>query len=199
MEHDSQVGKKGWGDRSEGDGEGKERYLLPEVGITGGLTIKASQTGDKLLLVPGPDSGTKADAVAARLRKAVAGLAEVGRPEKMTGLRVSGLEDTATISDVIKELADKGGCPTNMVTASELRDSWAGPRGYGTHGGAVPNRHRKEGDVRRRAQSGLVRRIDNSSFWLYFLIKGNQSFSLFDRAEHSIRATGGAAAASPSQ
>ncbi|CAH0399459.1 unnamed protein product [Chilo suppressalis] len=94
---------------------------LPEVGITGGMTIKASQTGDKLLLVPGPDSGTKADALAARLRDAVAGLAEVGRPEKMAGLRVSGLKDTATMADVIKAVADKGSCPNNMVSASELR------------------------------------------------------------------------------
>ncbi|KAF9806882.1 hypothetical protein SFRURICE_005839 [Spodoptera frugiperda] len=79
-----------------------KRAVTPaEFGAPDGFTMKVTATGARLLEVPGAASGSSADALAERLRTCLgADEARVSRPIKCLDLRILGLDDSATDSDV---------------------------------------------------------------------------------------------------
>lgn len=108
----------------------KEQINLEELGLTEGLRFRATQTGAKMLEVPGATSGPKADALAEKLRaifpddKVV-----VSRPTKSAEVRISGLDDSITAEEVVAVVARVGDCSPSLVKATAIRH---GPAGNGT-------------------------------------------------------------------
>jgi len=129
----------------------RARVNLNELGIREMLPRRA-RTGALLLEIPGAEGGKKADALAAKLREALAdrqGVA-VTRPTKTAEIRVRDLEDSVSAADVAAALAEKGGCHPNEITVGPIR-RWT-VNGLGTAWVRCPltaaNRLAREGAVR---------------------------------------------------
>ncbi|CAH0405105.1 unnamed protein product [Chilo suppressalis] len=111
--------------------EGKKKLKAP---ATAAVEIKLkpealqegteSQTGSRLILVPGPNAADKADVLAERLKQSVAAFVEVGRPEKCTNLRIAGLDETVAETEVLAAIAMKWSSDSRRAT-TELQE--AGP------------------------------------------------------------------------
>ncbi|CAH2097402.1 unnamed protein product [Euphydryas editha] len=99
---------------------------LKELGI-GPLRIRQSATGARLIEVPGSTSGEKADALAARLKEALAEEVEVFRPEKKAELRISGLSDAVSSERLAIAVAKEGGCSIGQVLVRNIRAVQRGP------------------------------------------------------------------------
>nr|XP_032523168.1 uncharacterized protein LOC116774532 [Danaus plexippus plexippus] len=99
-----------------------------ELGI-GPLKIRATATGARIIEVPGSTSAEKADALAAKLKSALAQEVEVTRPVKYADLRVTGLNDATTADRLVAAVAQEGGCTEAQVRVRNVRP---GPRGTGS-------------------------------------------------------------------
>ncbi|XP_046974306.1 uncharacterized protein LOC124540681 [Vanessa cardui] len=99
----------------------KAEISLSDLGITG-LRCKTTATGGRLLEVSGATSGPKADALAEKLRASLGSDdVRVSRPTKCAVLRISGLDDSATIEEVVAAVSKTGGCPPDQVKAGTIR------------------------------------------------------------------------------
>ncbi|XP_045448244.1 uncharacterized protein LOC123656621 [Melitaea cinxia] len=107
---------------------------LNELGI-GPLRIRQSATGARLIEVTGSTCGDKADALAARLKEALAEEVEVLRPEKRAEMRISGLSDAVTAERLATAVAKEGGCSPGQVHVRNIR---VGQMGSGTAHIEVP-------------------------------------------------------------
>nr|XP_032519197.1 uncharacterized protein LOC116771462 [Danaus plexippus plexippus] len=99
-----------------------------ELGI-GPLRIRSTATGARIIEVPGSTSADKADALAAKLRSALAEEVVVSRPVKFTDVRVTGLNDATTADRLIAAVAREGGCTEAQVRVRSVRP---GLRGTGS-------------------------------------------------------------------
>ncbi|XP_046978119.1 uncharacterized protein LOC124543841 [Vanessa cardui] len=103
----------------------KAEISLSDLGITG-LRCKTTATGGRLLEVSGATSGPKADALAEKLRASLGSDVRVSRPTKCAVLRISGLDDSATIEEVVAAVSKTGGCPPDQVKAGTIRRGFSG-------------------------------------------------------------------------
>lgn len=107
-----------------------KRKISAEMLGTQEIRPKRSATGAMLLELPGRDA-VKADALADRLREALAGKegVVVSRPQKKTDLRVRDLDEATTPEDIAQAVASCGGCAAEEVKVGPIR--WAAD-GLGT-------------------------------------------------------------------
>lgn len=106
----------------------KSQFTLQELGI-GGVTIKPTATGARILEVPGAASGKEADLLAEKLKTVLDGMANVSRPTKCANLRISGLDDSVEGEEVKAAVAAMGQCPLDQVKVGPIRVS---PEGMGS-------------------------------------------------------------------
>ncbi|KOB70943.1 putative 50 kDa protein in type I retrotransposable element R1DM [Operophtera brumata] len=86
--------------------EARHKVDLASLGITSALGFRQAVTGARMLEVPGEDSGPKADALAEKLRELFdEDILRVTRPVKCAELRVAGLDDSVTETDVVEAIA----------------------------------------------------------------------------------------------
>ncbi|CAK1585425.1 unnamed protein product [Parnassius mnemosyne] len=105
----------------------KEAVDLGELGITGGLRLKVTQTGARMLEIPGESSGATADALAAKLRASLnADEARVSRPVRCADLRIMGLDDSVSEEELVAAVARSGGCTTDQVRSGAIRPDQQG-------------------------------------------------------------------------
>ncbi|VVC88910.1 unnamed protein product [Leptidea sinapis] len=97
----------------------KERVSLTEIGVQGVRTRKMA-LGGRILEIGGPKRNQQDDRFAEELRGALEGIATVNRPVKSADVRISGLEDSVTVEDVVAAIAAKGECPSEQVRAGRL-------------------------------------------------------------------------------
>ncbi|XP_037295469.1 microtubule-associated protein futsch-like [Manduca sexta] len=98
-----------------------------ELGIAGGLRLRVTATGARKLELPGASSGPVADALAAKLRAAFdAAEARVSRPVKSVSLRISGLDDSVTVEEVVAAIVRTTGCSAEELKPGALRPDYAG-------------------------------------------------------------------------
>lgn len=100
---------------------------LQELGITGGLRLRSTLTGARLLEIPGAEGGQTADALAEKLRASInAEEARVSRPTKCIDMRILGLDDSVTPEEVVAAVARTGGCSAEQVKAGTIRPDRTG-------------------------------------------------------------------------
>jgi len=87
------------------------------------LRPRRARTGALLLEVPGADGGTKAGALAEKLRVALGDRegVTVSRPVKTAEMRVKDLEDSISAAEVAEALAAQGGCAIEDVRVGPIR------------------------------------------------------------------------------
>ncbi|KAJ0175856.1 hypothetical protein K1T71_009015 [Dendrolimus kikuchii] len=99
----------------------KANIKLGELGIPG-VKLKTARTGARMLLLPGKDSGEKADALAARLKEVLPEEeVKVSRPEKCFNVRVSGLDDFTTVEEVVAAVARVTDVAAGRINSSVIR------------------------------------------------------------------------------
>ncbi|CAH2209136.1 jg18883, partial [Pararge aegeria aegeria] len=99
----------------------KQRINLADCGISH-LRQKKAITGGLILEVPGPDSTKKADALAERLRAALADMGvRIARPVKTGEIRVMDLDESITRNDIAAVISETGGCSQEEVKVGEIR------------------------------------------------------------------------------
>lgn len=113
--------------------EATAKVNIKELGIEY-LRPKRAKTGGIIFEIPVEESGPKADKLAGKLKEALSGREEIriSRPKTMAELRVSGLDDSATMEKVALAIAVKGGCSVAEVKVGKLKKthtSWL--RGLG--------------------------------------------------------------------
>lgn len=107
----------------------KQQIKLTELGITD-IRPKKAINGGLLLEISGADSVTKADALAGRMKEAVAEMgAKISRPQKMGEARVMDLDDSVTAEEVTQAIAESCGCAVDEVRVGEIRKT---PSSLGT-------------------------------------------------------------------
>jgi hypothetical protein len=105
--------------------EARSRVNLAELGIEG-MRFKTAATGARILELPGATNGDKADALANALREVLGDdVARVDRPTKTADVRLTGLDDSVDVNDVIAAVVDSAECPAPSVKCGEIRrDIW---------------------------------------------------------------------------
>ncbi|XP_026318159.1 uncharacterized protein LOC113228653 [Hyposmocoma kahamanoa] len=106
----------------------KESVVPAELGIEH-IRFRQAATGARILELPGTEGAKHADKLAEKLRGALGEVVKVARPTKCADLRISGLDDSVSPSDVLAEIARKGNCDAGSVKVGEIR---RGPGGMGT-------------------------------------------------------------------
>ncbi|XP_026331159.1 uncharacterized protein LOC113238549 [Hyposmocoma kahamanoa] len=93
------------------------------------VRVRNTQTGARIVEVPGATSAEKADTLAAKLEEVIGGLATVTRPTKTADLRVTGLDESVTPEKIQAVVAAKGQCPQSAVSVGAIR---LAPNGRGS-------------------------------------------------------------------
>ncbi|XP_025156089.1 uncharacterized protein LOC112588934 [Harpegnathos saltator] len=113
--------------------EVKKKINIDNMGITK-IKTRQGAMGALILEIPGEDKDTKADLLAAKLRKVLEGKARVNRPRKLGEIRLRGFEVSTTEEEVADCIAKEGGCSTAeaelqtgriRTTAAGFRSLWA--------------------------------------------------------------------------
>ncbi|XP_050358321.1 probable isocitrate dehydrogenase [NAD] subunit beta, mitochondrial [Nymphalis io] len=98
---------------------------LQDLGICGGLKVRRSATGARVLELPKAQT-EQAEKLAVKLRTVLDGVANVVRPVKRVDLKMTGLDDSVTKEKVVAAVARAGDCSLEEVSC---RDMQRGP-GY---------------------------------------------------------------------
>lgn len=106
----------------------KQTVVPAELGIEQ-IRFRQTATGARILELPGTDSSDKADKLAGKLRDALGEDVKISRPTKRADLRISGLDDSVSPSDVLAEIARKGNCDADSIKVGDIR---RGQGGMGT-------------------------------------------------------------------
>ncbi|KPJ00920.1 hypothetical protein RR46_01399 [Papilio xuthus] len=115
--------------------QAKNRIKLAELGIRD-IKFRKAATGARMLEVGGEAASEKADSLATKLREVLGPeLVRVARPVKRAELRVTGLDDSATVAEVVEAVAREGGCVADNIRPGRLV---FGPRGDGSLWLSVP-------------------------------------------------------------
>jgi hypothetical protein len=95
---------------------------LDELQITD-IRLRRAATGALILEIPGREGGhEKASLLAERMASVLRDTpVKVAVPRKTAELRMTGLEDSATLEEVVAAVAEAGGCSTGEVSAGVLR------------------------------------------------------------------------------
>ncbi|GGS28697.1 hypothetical protein GCM10010252_78100 [Streptomyces aureoverticillatus] len=107
----------------------KGAIKLKDLGISQ-VKPRRAMTGGLILEIADPEGNAKAAALAAKLTEALQGKGiKVVKPTKMAAFRVTGMDISATPSEVVAAIALAGQCPQADVQVGEIRKV---PRGMGT-------------------------------------------------------------------
>ncbi|XP_041984091.1 uncharacterized protein LOC121736777 [Aricia agestis] len=99
----------------------KQRLDLPALEIPA-VKFKQAVTGARLYEVSGTACQEKADALAGKLREILGeDDVRISRPQKCAELRVSGMDDTATPTEIAAAIARPGNCRVEDVKVGEIR------------------------------------------------------------------------------
>ncbi|XP_045541436.1 uncharacterized protein LOC123722921 [Papilio machaon] len=99
--------------------EAKAKIRLQDIGITNGVRFRVCATGARRFEIMGVDSGTQADALAEKLAQIFnRDTVRVSRPVKMTEVKISGLDDSISVDEVLDAVAEAGGCPKDSLKSS---------------------------------------------------------------------------------
>lgn len=93
--------------------------------------IKCRNTiaGARILEISGEDKGLKADLLAEKLKSTLADEdVRVTRPTKCAEIRLIGLDDTATTTEVAEALANQSDCTSHEIRVGDIRETPAGTR-----------------------------------------------------------------------
>ncbi|XP_050353678.1 uncharacterized protein LOC126775657 [Nymphalis io] len=93
---------------------------LQDIGICGGLRVRRSATGARLLELPKAQA-EQADKFAEKLRTVLDGVASVVRPVKRVDLKVTGLDDSVTKDKLVAAVARAGNCSPDSVRCGVLQ------------------------------------------------------------------------------
>jgi hypothetical protein len=109
--------------------EAKKKVNLSELDIES-VRFKVAATGARMLELPGATSASKADKLAEKLREVFSSEeVRVSRPTKCTEMRLSGLDDSVTATEVADAVARIGGCTVQEVKVGDIKSD---PRGLGS-------------------------------------------------------------------
>ncbi|XP_050667728.1 uncharacterized protein LOC126967307 [Leptidea sinapis] len=97
----------------------KQRVSLADIGVKEVRTRKTA-LGSRILEIGGPERSQQADRLAEEIRGALVGIATVNRPVKSVDIRISGLEDSVTLDDVVGAVAARGNVPREHVRAGRI-------------------------------------------------------------------------------
>jgi len=112
------------GERAEVMRLARARVNLEELGIRE-MRPRRARTGALLLEIPGVEGAQKADALADKLRVALAdkeGML-ITRPQKTAEIRIRDLEDSISEEEVAVVLAEKGGCHPDEIRVGPIRQA----------------------------------------------------------------------------
>lgn len=103
---------------------------IDAIGVEGGLKVRHTANGARLLECPGADSGAVADRLMARLREILPDpeVVRIDRPVRMAEIKVTGLDECATKEEVAAAIALQGNCALANVKVGELRSTYSGTR-----------------------------------------------------------------------
>lgn len=98
------------------------------MGVEGGLRVRHTANGARLLECPGANTSAAADKLATRLREILPDpeVVRIDRPVKMAEVKVTGLDECATKEEVAAAIASQGNCALTQVRVGELRSSYSG-------------------------------------------------------------------------
>ncbi|XP_046964195.1 uncharacterized protein LOC124533073 [Vanessa cardui] len=92
---------------------------LQELGINGGLKVRRSATGARVLELPRSQSD-QAEKLADKLRTVLDGVASVVHPVKKVDIKVMGLDDSVTKDKIIAAVAREGNCAPEDLRCGEI-------------------------------------------------------------------------------
>ncbi|XP_028040360.1 uncharacterized protein LOC114250610 [Bombyx mandarina] len=101
---------------------------IDAIGVEGGIRVRHTANGARLLECPGADSGVAADKLATRLREILpdSQVVRIERPVRMAEIKVTGLDECATKVEVAAAIASQGNCALAQVKVGELRSCYSG-------------------------------------------------------------------------
>lgn len=103
----------------------KIKIKLADIGIAS-LRCRYTITGARMLEITGEGREAKVDALAAQLTTALAGVdIRIARPVKCADLRLSGLDDSVTPSEVA-DAQTQGGCRADEIRVGDIRLTLSG-------------------------------------------------------------------------
>ncbi|XP_046967563.1 translation initiation factor IF-2-like [Vanessa cardui] len=100
----------------------EQSVKLQDLGINGGLKVRRSATGARVLELPKAQM-EQAEKLADKLRKVLDGVANVARPIRKVDIKVTGLDDSVTKDKIIAAVVREGSCPAETVSWVELGQS----------------------------------------------------------------------------
>lgn len=99
---------------------------LSDLGIVE-VRPRRAVTGALIFEIAGDEGGRKASLLAERMADVLRGIpVRISVPQKTAEMRVTGLDDSVTLDEVVAAVAEAGGCRTDEVTVGELHRA---PRG----------------------------------------------------------------------
>lgn len=99
--------------------EAKAKIRLQDIGITTGVRFRICATGARRFEVLGSDNDLQADALAEKLTQVLdRDVVRVSRPFKTTEIKVSGLDDSISVEEVLDAVAKAGGCPKDSLKSN---------------------------------------------------------------------------------
>lgn len=105
-----------------------EKISLKELGIETTKVRKASN-GGLLIKIPGPEGTIQVDILASKLREIFQEKVKVARPVRKGELRIVGLDESVSVDEVVRVLAEMGECITMDVKIGNIRKM---ANGFGT-------------------------------------------------------------------
>ncbi|KAA5656966.1 hypothetical protein F3G64_34575, partial [Pseudomonas aeruginosa] len=100
------------------------------LGVEGGLKVRQTANGARLVECPGANSSAAAEKLAVRLREILPDpeVVRIARPVKMGEVKITGLDECATKEEVAAAIASQGNCALADVKVGELRVTYSGTR-----------------------------------------------------------------------
>ncbi|KAA5556959.1 hypothetical protein F3G54_31995, partial [Pseudomonas aeruginosa] len=100
------------------------------LGVEGGIKVRQTANGARLIECPGPNTNAAAEKLAARLREILPDpeVVRIARPVKMGEVKITGLDECATKEEVASAIASQGNCALADVKVGELRVTYSGTR-----------------------------------------------------------------------
>ncbi|TLM46172.1 hypothetical protein FEC26_18870, partial [Acinetobacter baumannii] len=100
------------------------------LGVEGGLKVRQTANGARLVECPGANSSAAAEKLAVRLREILPDpeVVRIARPVKMGEIKITGLDECATKEEVAAAIASQGNCALADVKVGELRVTYSGTR-----------------------------------------------------------------------
>jgi len=104
----------------------RERVSLADLNIER-IRIRRATTGAMLIEIPGEGTKEKADELANRLKTALSDMnVRVTRPMRLAELRISGLDDSISKTDVAIAICEAGGTSWLQIKMGEIRRTQRG-------------------------------------------------------------------------